>query len=120
MKNYNSTEEGQWKEISDIKLTKEQKDLLFSADTEENKEAKVALMAELEEARNLPVSETKAAELTALYNAEKAKIENSNSETYMFGGCGIYEFEGPEEGSVITTGTIRCIINGRFVSHEIK
>lgn len=119
MKNYKSTVEGKWTEVTNIALTQEQKDILLSPDTEENKEAKVALMAEIEEARNLVVPKAKQTALTALYNKEKAKIQNSDSETYILGICNVYEFNGPEEGSIITNGEIRGVIDGMFVSHKI-
>lgn len=88
-----------WKELSFYQYTPAQLNLLNAPNTEENKQTKIDMMAEIEALSKLEVSEEDAAKLTAEYEFQKSKIEGLASD-YELKWANFTEHEGKFAGRI--------------------
>lgn len=102
MKNFElNNEEQTWKEILPFNFTKEQLTFLQSPTTEENKEEKNLLIAEVNNASRVNVTKAVQELLNAKYQSEKSKIDNITSESnYRLIKAIFTEFEGKYAGQI--------------------
>ena len=100
MANYNSTTEGTWFELFQIKLTDDQKNLLRSTD-ESEQEAKQQLINKIKSDQKKSVSSEKSSELTNLYNSVKPELNEGD----------VYELISIDV-SETDNGILNCRING--------
>lgn len=69
-------EEGTWKELTHYQYTNQQLAFLNAPTTEENKDAKIEMLAEIEALSKIDVTEEVAAKLQAEYEFQKSKLQN--------------------------------------------
>jgi hypothetical protein len=100
MKNYNSTTEGTWVELVQVKLTQEEKDLLRSS-KEEDRESQKELRDKIKSEREKSVDSEKVTELSDLYNSLKPELKEGD--VYQLISIDVSEKN---------TGILNCRVNG--------
>jgi hypothetical protein len=104
MKNFQSTTEGTWIELLQVKLTQEQTTLLSSTN-EEDIETKNILLQETKSQKKDVINESKVLSLTNFYNTVKPVLKETD--TYELISADLLE---KVEGVFI--GILNCRVNG--------
>jgi hypothetical protein len=104
MKNYKSTQEGNWIEILSVTLTKEQRDLITSK-KEEDREAQNELSQLIKSQREGIVELVKSEQLSNLYDTLKPELKETDEYQLI-----TIDLSEKQEGKFV--GILNCRVNG--------
>jgi len=114
MKSFELIKENEsWKEVVPYQFTNEQLAFLNNPTTEENKEAKIEMIQEVQQASKLTVDAETTALLEAEYALQKSKIENLSSDYKL-----VWASFKLDDGKFF--GTINCFNNNAPHVHDFK